>query len=167
MCLISMLLFALLLIALGYNRFLRKQLAVRVEEEYRVDLTCQAHIRLKLVLARWVELKSKNKEVASYLRKHGINRVAIYGVSDVGETLWKDLEATGIEVVCGIDRAKAPMGREVRIPERFEEDVDAIIVTPIYFFSEIFNQLNQRLNGRIPILGLDEIVFELCSELEE
>ena len=114
MWLISLICFVLFLIVLGYNCFLCRQIAFRVEEECRMDLTCQAHIRLKLMLARWVELKGENREIANYLRNCGIRKVAVYGMSEVGETLWKDLEATGIDVVCGIDKAKAPIGRKVR-----------------------------------------------------
>lgn len=161
MWLISILLCIVLLILLKDHAHLRWQVEACAEEENWLRTIGQSNIMSKNMLVRWLELGAHNKKVADYLQKRGMHRVAIYGMAEIGELLWEELERSGIEVVCGIDRAQIPYGRKGTTAEDFQEDVDAIIVSAVYYFSEIYDALNQKLHGKVPILGLDEIIYEL------
>lgn len=166
MWIVPLLLCIALLILLGYNSYLRQQVADHEREENRLWTISESNIKSKQLLVRWVGLKTRKKEILTYLHEHGIKRIAIYGLAEVGELLWEELEHTDIEIVCGIDKSKIPYGRKAVRPEDFQEDVDAIIVTAFYYFSEIYDQLNQTLKGKTPIIGLDEIILELCQEAD-
>lgn len=168
MRLLAALLGILLLAALGYIACLRRQGSV-YEKEIRVLWAVkQSNISSKLLLVEWVKLRDRGKEIAGYLTSCGIRRVGIYGIAEVGELLWEELENAGIEVAYGIDRSRTAYGKKTVRPEEVQADVDAVIVTVFYYFSEIYDVLNQRLCGTVPILGLDEIIYELgLSEQEQ
>jgi len=134
------------------------------KEEYRQWVLHQSNAESKRMLVHWVEHGSQNNEIAEYLRRKGIERVAVYGMAEVGQFIFQNLQDSGITVVCGIDRNKEPYGQKVVRPEDFQEDVDAIIVTAVYYFSEIYDTLNQKVGNKVPIFGLDEIIYELCEE---
>lgn len=112
--------------------------------------------------------KNEGKEVVSFFQNRGIKRVAIYGLSQTGRLLYEELRKTEVAVVCGIDRSKnysvnrLPTIRlDAVTPEGLLKDVELVVVIPIYDFPSIYDTLNEKLHGRIPIVGLDEILCEL------
>lgn len=106
--------------------------------------------------------------MVSFFQNRGIKRVAIYGLSQTGRLLYEELRKTEVAVVCGIDRSKnysvnrLPTIRlDAVTPEGLLKDVELVVVIPIYDFPSIYDTLNEKLHGRIPIVGLDEILCEL------
>lgn len=152
------------LILLGYSTNLRNQAMHYEEEEHRQRVICQSNILLKKMLIHWVEMKNCERTLGDYFRERGIKRIAIYGVAEVGDLFFRELNGTDVTVVCCIDRSKALYGQKTVRPEDFQGDVDAVIVTAVYYFSEIYEQLNSKLTGKVPIIGLDEIIFALCED---
>lgn len=115
------------------------------------------------LLTFWLEKKRKEKDIALYLKKNGIERIAIYGMAWMGVLLFYELKNTDITVVCGIDRIKKETNTNLEIlrPEEFDKVVDAIIVTPIYYFSDIYDVLVKKVGKETRILGLDEIIYNM------
>lgn len=115
------------------------------------------------LLIFWMDKKRKEKDIAFYLKKKGIERIAIYGMAWMGVLLFYELKDTDITVVCGIDRIKKDLNTNLEIlrPEEFDIDVDAIIVTPIYYFSDIYDILVKKVGKKTKILGLDEIIYNI------
>lgn len=167
MWMICLALGAVVLLLLGRNAYLKKWVMYYWEEENRQWAMHQSNFRSKQMLVHWIEQKNQKKQVVHYFQAHGIKRVAVYGMAEIGELLCRDLESSGITVVCAIDREKALSDRKVVRPEDFHEDVDAVIVTAIYYFSDIYDFMNQKLGGKTPIWGLDEIIYELCELPQE
>ena len=106
--------------------------------------------------------------MVSFFQNRGIKRVAIYGLSQTGRLLYEELRKTEVAVVCGIARSKnysfnrLPKIRlDAVTPEGLLKDVELVVVIPIYDFPSIYDTLNEKLHGRIPIVGLDEILCEL------
>lgn len=158
---ISLCMGVLLLALLAYCAHLRRTVIVYESEMSRLKRLSQSLESARDMLLCWIRIKTRGREIADYLQAQGIKRVAIYGVTEVGLLLWEELEGRGIEVTCGIDRSKSPYGRKTVRPEEFQGGADAVVVAAVYYFSEIYDTLNQKLNGRIPILGLDEVLYEL------
>lgn len=137
-----------------------------MKKKERID-TLELDIRVRydqmLIYRRWVELYQKNKRIAEYFYEKGIKRVAVYGMADIGVDLVNDLLQSDIEIGYTIDqkRAKSRFDIEIRDPENVTPDVDAIIVTPITFFSTIYDLLNKKLEGEVLIIGIDEIIAHL------
>lgn len=116
-----------------------------------------------LVYRRWVELYQANKRIADYFHEMGFKRVAVYGMADIGVDLVNELLQSDIEVVYAVDqkRAKSRFDVEIRDPQRVTSDVDVIVVTPITYFSSIYDMLNKKLNGQVAIIGIDEVIAHL------
>lgn len=110
------------------------------------------------VLNMWLEMKQKGWSAVTYLQKQGINRIAIYGMKELGERLYEELKSTEIKVVCIIDKNPSQIkGNFVVIsPDENIPEVDAIIVTAYYYYPEIKKQLEKKVN--CPIYSLSGVL---------
>ena len=139
-----------------------RQLELYKQAERKNWTMMLSNVESKKLLIHWIEKRRQGKEIQSYFQKHGIRRIAIYGMAEVGELLYQELKDTEVTVVCGIDRSTivSPNLTVVK-PEDFQEEVDAVVVTVVYYFSEVYDTMIQKVKGEPPILGLDEILYEL------
>lgn len=119
------------------------------------------HLELFLLMNKWVEVKQEGKCLASYFERNGYKRIAIYGMSYVGNTLVNELRDTGIEVVYGIDKNVDSYHEDIEIivPSNNMEKVDAIVVTAFTFFDEISDDLSKLID--CPILSIEDVLYEV------
>lgn len=119
------------------------------------------HLALFTMMNQWVKVKQAGKNLSSYFKEHGFNRIAIYGMSYAGETLLEELRGTGIAVAYGIDRNARSLYSDINIVsvEDALEEVDAVVVTAITFFNEIEEKLEKKMN--CPIISLEDILYEI------
>lgn len=113
------------------------------------------------MMNQWVKVKQDGKKLSIYFEENKYKRVAIYGMSYVGETLLQELKGTGIEVAYGIDKRAMAIHMDINIvsPDDSLENVDAIVVTVIDFFDEIKEKLSEKLE--CSIISIEDIVFEV------
>jgi len=143
-----------------YQKFLDMQSAFFKDKEF-FEVS-------KKTLELWLRKKIEGKDFGAYFAKNGIKKVGIYGMSQTGFLIYKELEKTGTQVTCLIDRSEKTCGLHIPVckPDAvqlkdFQNEVDAIVVAPVYYFSEIYDFLNGRLENQVLILGIDEILCEL------
>lgn len=119
------------------------------------------HLALFLMMNQWVKVKQEGKTLDLYFKKNGYKKIAIYGMSYVGGTLVDELKGTGIEVAYGIDKNVDGIYSDIDIfaPSDNLDDVDAVVVTPIFFVDEIEEMLSARMN--CPIISLEDILYEI------
>lgn len=119
------------------------------------------HLALMLLMNQWLSIKQEGKNVADFLKRKEIKSIAIYGMSYVGERLYDELKDTDIVIKYAIDRNADGIYAEVDIvtPDEKLESVDAIIVTPVYYYKEISCMLMQKTN--IKIISLEDILYEV------
>lgn len=119
------------------------------------------HLALFLMMNQWVKTKQEGKSIAKYLDENGYKKIAIYGMSYVGETLLEELKDSTVEVAFGIDENARNLFCDIDIVQPDEKfgDVDAIIVTPIFFMNEIEEKLSLKV--KCPIISLEDILLEL------
>lgn len=119
------------------------------------------HLALFLMMNQWVKVKQEGKSIDSYLKAHNYKTIAIYGMSYAGETLFEELRNSDIEVAYGIDKNEDVVSRDVELvtPEDELQSVDAIVVTPIFFFDSIKEMLEKKTGA--DILSLEEILYEM------
>lgn len=111
------------------------------------------------LLVRWMDICQNKKDVSIYFAQKGYREIAVYGVSDIGKLLINALEGTDIRVRHGIDiqADKVKASIPVYKPEDKWPDVDAIVVTAVYFYDDICRQL--WAGGiDIPIISLHEVL---------
>lgn len=124
-------------------------------------LMSDKHLALFLMMNQWVKVKQEGKNIASYFEENGYKKIAIYGMSYAGETLVSELKDSQIELKYGIDKNANHLYADMDIVTLDDdlEEVDAVVVTPIFFFEEIEEQLSQMLD--CPIISLEDILYEV------
>jgi len=121
----------------------------------------EKHLALFLMMNQWVAVKQEGKNLADYFDKQGYKSIAIYGMSYVGERLFEELKGSNIQVQYGIDKNADNIYMDVDIVTMEDElkPVDAIIVTPIFFFDEIEEELSKKTD--CPIISLEDVLYEV------
>ena len=119
------------------------------------------HLSLFLMMNEWVKIKQNGKNLLDYFVRSNYNRIAIYGMSYVGETLLKELSGSEVEVVYGIDKNAEIIDQEFKVitMENPLEEVDVIVVTAITFYDEIEEKLSKKID--CPIISLEDILYEI------
>lgn len=119
------------------------------------------HFELFLMMNRWVKIKQEGKNIASYFTKNGYQKIAIYGMSYVGQTLLEELKNSEIEVAFGIDKNVDAIYTDIDIifPDSMIKDVDAIVVTAITYYDEIVEKFRDKVY--CPIISLEDILYNI------
>lgn len=116
--------------------------------------------RKYLVAIDWLMLKQNGKSIASYFERNNYKNIAIYGMGEFGLLLCNELENEDINVVFTMDSERIlpynniPMISIEQLKDM--DDVDAIVVTPVFAFNKIKTQLEK--NVKYPIISLEEVV---------
>lgn len=108
----------------------------------------------------WLMLGQKGKTIIEYFEKNGYYNIAIYGMGNMGERLYDTLNGTDVHVKYGIDKNAENIFTTLQLykPEKKMEEVDAIIVTAIYYFDDIKKDLCTKVS--CPIISLEKIIEE-------
>lgn len=82
-------------------------------------------------------------------------------MKELGEHLYDELEGTGIIVQYIIDKNADQIYAdvEVKTPDEKLDQVDAIVVTAVYYFDEIEEMLSEKVD--CPVLSLEDILYEM------
>lgn len=131
--------------------------------KYRKKYTKHEELMRKLekyyhVLNRWLAKHQEGATLASYFMENGYKSIAIYGYKELGERLYDELKASGVKVEYIIDRDADNIyaGIDAYTPEDVLPDVDVVVVTASYYFNDIEEMLNDKLN--CPIIAIDDVV---------
>lgn len=98
------------------------------------------------VLTHWMELKIGGSGIEDILNGMKYNHVAVYGYAELGQLLCKELAGTQVDVVYVMDKKVKDTGivnLPVYVPQRGLQTVDAVVVTAVYYFDEIEEELSQ------------------------
>lgn len=119
------------------------------------------HLAIMQVMNQWIINKQEGKSLVTFFEENGYKTIAIYGMSYLGERLEDELRGSGIKVAYAIDKNAENIYAdvEVRDPKDVMDDVDAVIVTSVFFFDEIEEQLENVFD--CPIISLEDIVQEV------
>lgn len=106
----------------------------------------------------WMKNKQSGKSIVTFLKKNNFRNIAIYGMHHLGEILLNELQEHNITVSYAIDKNADTMKTSIKMfrPDEELDEVDAIIVTPIFYFDEIERQLSQKV--KCPIISLEDVI---------
>jgi len=121
----------------------------------------EKHLSLFLMMNQWVKEKQEGKNLGDYFERHGIHRIAVYGMSYAGKTLLRELKGTNVEAAYGIDERAGALYADVKIVSADDnlDKVDAIVVTAITCFEEIEEKLCKKVT--CPVISLEKILYEM------
>ena len=116
---------------------------------------------LYMAFDQWLRIHQEGKTLVEYFRQNQYQTVAIYGMKELGERLYDELDGTDVTVRYIIDQNADMIYADVDVvtPEDVLEPVDVVVVTAIYYFDEI----EENLSGKIqcPIVSLEDILYEI------
>lgn len=120
------------------------------------------HLRMFLLMHQWLRVRQDGKFLKDYFKEKGWFRIAVYGMSHMGESLVHELRNTDISVEYGIDRNPDESYTDIKVflPDDEMPKVDVIVVTAVAFFDEIKNMLQKKNNDQM-IVSLEDILYEM------
>ena len=119
------------------------------------------HFEMFLLMNRWLQNEHKEKKIADYLKEKGIHNIIIYGVGDIGKNLYQQLKSEEFEIKYLVDQNKNQTldGRGIKGLNDKMDSTDAVIVTAIYYFEELEEELKMRFG--CPVISLADIVYKM------
>lgn len=116
------------------------------------------------LLNQWMTLSEAGITLEKILQVRGYQKIAIYGMADIGRHMYQALIDSSIEICYGMDRSKSGQFETIMIKKVDEdvEPVDAMIVTAVMDYEDIKNDLEKKL--KFPIISIEEIIFETVLE---
>ena len=117
------------------------------------------HLVLMQLFNQWMITKQEGKSVIDYFERENIKSIAIYGMSFVGERLYDELKKSNIDVKFAIDKKADRIYSDVEVvtPDDMFEEVDAIVVTPVFYYEEIESFLTKKTD--ITIISFEDILY--------
>lgn len=131
------------------------------EETTKAKMMSDKHLALFLMMSQWVHVKQEGKSLSDFLLKKNYKTIAIYGMSYAGERLVEELKGSAVKLAYGIDRNAGGIYSDIEVftPDEFLKEVDAVIVTSIFFMDEIEKDLSKKLS--CPIISLEDVLYEI------
>ncbi len=113
------------------------------------------------LLDQWMKYREEEKSIVKWLTKRGINSIIIYGYGIFGRHLLTELQTEEFVVSCIIDKEQTTTedGQAIITPEEELPEADAIIVTAITSFYEIYRYYRDRFEGAV--IPFDQIIDEM------
>lgn len=112
------------------------------------------------VLNHWLMIKEQGDTLSAYFSYYNFKSIAIYGMGELGNRLLEELKDTGVEVKYAIDNNMQKAFGELPIYSIDDdlEEVDVIVVTPMFESKEIIEVLSKRTNYKI--VTIEDVVYE-------
>ena len=145
----------------AYNNSESNNIQSRVEHEPEITNKEAEKAWLYVdLLDQWMQLKEKNKTVCRWLEKYDLTNVAIYGYGILGRHLLKELSGSSISVSFVIDKMGEDINCPIQVysPHEGFPSIETIIVTPEYYFDEIYIDLRNYTDAII--IPLQQLIEE-------
>lgn len=116
---------------------------------------------LYMTFDQWLRIRQEGKTLVEYFERQNYKSIAIYGMKELGERLYDELQGSDITVRYIIDRNADAIYADVDVvfPDSELEPVDVIVITAIYYFDEIEEMLSSKVD--YPIVSLEDVLYEI------
>ena len=130
----------------------------KMKKEIELDRKNDAILKL---LSQWMSVKQEGKSLVQYFQDNKYGSIAVYGLHYLGECLVNELKDSGVQVRYAIDRNVDKIHVDITLyrPEEELPEVDAIVVTPFYYFDEIDDMLSEKMD--CPIVSIEDVIYEV------
>ena len=131
----------------------------KLSEQYgRLEKRSNKFVDYFKVLNLWMKKKKEHISVQGYLAGLGIRRIAVYGVGELGERLYEELENSDIEIAYGIDNNTSRNYHQLPVRSLTQdlEEVQVIIVTPVADYEDIRSRIKQVTD--CTVISLKDII---------
>lgn len=132
-------------------------------KKYIYNIKCERdkYWEMFLMMSAWMSNRQRGKFIGDFLERKGFHEIDIYGVGNIGKNLYEELLYKNINVRYLIDRNKniQIQGRAVKNLRDIDKSVDAVIITVVYNFEEIKEELAKKFS--CSILSLADIIYKM------
>jgi hypothetical protein len=113
------------------------------------------------LLNEWLKLKQEGKSLEQFFLDHDYRTIAIYGMGELGNRIKDELKNSEIIIGYGIDKNLSSTTSDLKIVTMDSqlEPVDVIVVTAIFDFSNIKDELENVVDYKV--ISLEEVVHGL------
>ncbi len=113
------------------------------------------------LLNQWLILKHQGVSLDKYFIDNSYKTIAIYGMGEMGNRLLEDLKSSDIIVKYAIDKEAGNTYSDIDVRDMEDEldPVDAIVVSAVFAYEEIKDDLEEKVD--YPIVSLEDVIFEL------
>lgn len=121
----------------------------------------------------WLKIKNSHLTMENFMKEKNIKSIAIYGAGDFGTRLYEELNESDIKIRYFTDKKFFGNNEnadyngipivDIKSYDK-KNDVDAIIVTPFFYYEDIKKEL-QSFNVKVPIISLDAILSDMHNIL--
>lgn len=120
----------------------------------------EKHLNIMEIFKEWFIFLDSGKTMEKYFHHHNYKTIAVYGVGFLGECLVRQLIKTDVRILYIIDQKadNTCLGIPIRKLAEPLDKVDAIVVTPVYYFYSIKKQLSEKTDA--DIISIEEIFNE-------
>lgn len=108
---------------------------------------------------RWLKNRNRQISVADYFKKNHYEKVAIYGMGEIGKRLYEELKEEGVVIEAVFDRSAQRLDPSLKvcsldgpIPE-----LDVVVITPTFDYDAIEEQLKKVISCKI--ISISEVVM--------
>ncbi len=116
---------------------------------------------------RWLANKNDDKNIKTFFETNDIQSIAVYGMGTLGEMFYEDIKKTDVsvkyfidknaeELYCGMDNL--PVVGLTDIKE--QEKVDAVIVTPVFDYDSIVEDLEEA-DETLNTISLEDVIYNV------
>lgn len=112
----------------------------------------------------WMNGVIAGRSIADWIVKNGYRTVAIYGMSESGQLVYRDLcRCRDLQVRYGLDRRSNIESKELKIYniDSCPEPVELIIVTAVIAFEGIKSEISEKLNFSCKVVSLMQLIEEM------
>lgn len=136
--------------------FLGGKALVEMINNYKIEK--ERNLSNMLLFHDWIEFLYSGGCVEQYFHRHNYKRILIYGNGYIGQRLYHALEQTDIDVVAIMDKQNVSdvdvEGMLIGVDSDIS-DIDCVVITPIFYFDEIYNMLRKKTQQ--PIIAIDAL----------
>lgn len=111
---------------------------------------------------QWIKNINKGIKLEKFFKNYGYQNIAVYGGGELGVRFCEELKNSDICIKYIVDHCKVNFdGIPSKILSEPLEDVDIIIVTAIYDYDNIYDQI-KKVKKNAKVISLEKILFMLA-----
>lgn len=112
------------------------------------------------LLNYWLKQKNEGKSLEEYFIKNHYKDIAIYGIGEIGNRLYEELKGSDINIKYVIDKKTDGLVTDLKVcdPDEKLEEVDVIVITPIFDYNRVEEKLMNKVD--CDIISIEDVVYE-------
>ena len=121
----------------------------------------EKHLKMFLLTDHWLECRREGRTAEDFFAANDIHKIAIYGMSYIGQSLYSELKDSNVEVVCAIDRNTKGIYTPLQLYQPNDDipEVDAVVITALTQYDTIAEELSKHISA--VMLPVEDVIYSI------